>query len=203
MRLRTLLLAGCFSIATTAVAASTTKKSCECCEHGTPTAASYKWDFKGEANAIFSDIRADAEQASEHADQLAGFTRNDQIDWEEHAEQLDGLKADVNDMGTKVCRLETIRRVVAPWQQAEIDRIAADVRLLADSTEDAIRFGDTHSRELWLPTYQKYVNNMFDLSGKLEHSAATAVAYANASKEVHNLRHELGMPAPAAAAGDN
>jgi hypothetical protein len=51
-------------------------------------------------------------------------------------------------MGAKLCRLETIRMAVAPWQQAEIDRIATRGGLMADNTEDAIHFLNAHQNGL-------------------------------------------------------
>jgi hypothetical protein len=73
---------------------------------------------------------------------------------------LEDLKGDINDIGAKLCRLETIRRVVAPWQKREIDRIATTVRLMADNAEDAILFVNDKPNDLWLGTYQSYLNNL-------------------------------------------
>jgi len=83
--------------------------------------------------------------------------------------------------------------VLAPWQQAEVDRIAGNLQLLADNTQDAILFLGKHQHELWLPPYARYTSNMFTEATALERSASTAVAYANASKDYRHLRHELGM----------
>jgi len=49
--------------------------------------------------------------------------------------------------------------------------------------------------ELWLPTYQKYAQNLYHEARDLSHSASQAVAYANVSKEYRGLRHNLGVRA--------
>ena len=84
------------------------------CVSASPTAESETWDFKGEANVIFRDIRSDAEQALNHADQLQSFARDPGMSREAHAGELDALKEEVNDIGAKLCRLETIQRVLEP-----------------------------------------------------------------------------------------
>ena len=161
------------------------------CVAGPPTAASYTWDFKGEANTIFQEVRSDARQALEHAGELQSFTRNPALSSQAHDEELLALKEDVNQMGSKLCRLETIWRVVAPWQQKEIDRIAVAVRLMADNTQDAILYANAHPEALWMPTYVKYANNLVKEAQSLANSTRDAVAYNSASKEYQTLRHEM------------
>jgi hypothetical protein len=161
------------------------------CVPGQPTVASYTWDFKAEANRLFQAVQSDADQARYHADQLDTFARDSSLSWDSNEEQLQALKQEVNDMGRKLCRLETIRRVVAPWQQAEIDRIATTVRLMADNTEDAIRFGNTHQEDLWLPVYTKYADNLYAQSCTLANSTENAVTYARLSNELRNLKRDL------------
>ena len=54
---------------------------------------------------------------------LQSFARDPHMTWDAHADELEYLKSEINDIGAKLCRLQTIRRVVAPWQQNEIDQI--------------------------------------------------------------------------------
>jgi hypothetical protein len=159
---------------------------------GEPTAASYTWDFKGEANTIFKDIQSDARDAVDHAGILQSYALDSQLSWDAHAEELEYLKSDINDIGAKLCRLQTIRRVVAPWQQNVIDRIATDTRLMADNAQDAILFGNTHRSTLWLAAYQKNVNNLEEEATALTQSVGNAVEYAGVSKEYRELRQDVG-----------
>ena len=193
MRFRTLLWSGCISaaLAVCAIPASAATASHQCVA-GEPTAASYTWNFKSEANTIFQEIQSEAQDASYHADMLQSFARDPNMSWDSHADQLEYLKSDINDIGAKLCRLQTIRRVVAPWQQNVIDRIVTDTQLMADNAQDAIVFGNTHRSELWLATYQKNVNNLEDEATALTHSVGNAVEFAGVSKEYRELRQDVG-----------
>lgn len=79
MRLRGLVLGSCISVVMAVSAAPASAAAAKECMHecvaGKPTAASYTWDFKGEANTIFKDIQADAQQALSHADRLRASPR--------------------------------------------------------------------------------------------------------------------------------
>jgi len=164
------------------------------CVSGQPTATSYTWNFRQEANTIFGDIQSDARQVVDHAATLQSFAYGD-LSREAHAVQLMRVKAAVNDMGNKLCRLETIRRVTAPWQQKTIDQIAKTARLMADNTEDAIVFVNSHPEDLWSPTYGTYVNNLYKESRGVARTSANAEEYARTLHEYRGLRNELGLKA--------
>jgi hypothetical protein len=84
-------------------------------------------------------------------------------------------------MSRQVSRLETIRQAAQPRQQKTIDRIATDVTLLADNTQDALAFGEAHRETLWVPTYQKYVDNLYTEARKLAQSVRSAVQHSDAN----------------------
>jgi D-alanyl-D-alanine dipeptidase len=77
-----------------------------------------------------------------------------------------------------------------------IDQIATNTRLMADNAQDAILFGNTKPKDLWLATYQKYANNLYSEANNLTHSVhsvGNAVEFAGVSKEYQELRHDLGV----------
>jgi hypothetical protein len=167
-----------------------TAKDCAC---GKPTASSYTWDFHREANRLFEGAQTDAQQIKDHAERLQTFSDDPEVDWQAHVNQLDQLRSEVNDMGKKLCRLETIRRVVAPWQKKTIDRIAANVPLMADNTQDAILYVNTHQDFLLNPTYWRYADNLYSEGSSLNQSVREAVEYAKVLGEYHELRSEIGI----------
>jgi len=195
MRLRVSLVSTCALAATAAVLAPGVGAAVHECAPGNPTAASYTWDFKAEANSSFQDLETLGRQTRDDADQLVTYNRGHEVDWEIQADQLHILKHEVNDMGTRLCRLEMIRRVLEPWQQAEVDRIAQQVQLIADNTADAIVYLASHEHDLWVPTYQKYANHLYKEAGSLTQSLSDAVTYASVSKQYQDLRHKLSVPA--------
>jgi hypothetical protein len=152
------------------------------CVPGKATSQSYTWDFKSEANAIFKDLQMDAQQSVNDAGMLQGDARAG-LTWESQAGQLDNLKTDIDSLGVKLCRLETIRGAVAPWQQRVIDRIAASTLLMAGNATDAIQFGDARQGTLWMSTYQDYVKNLYDEAHRLKQSVGAAVEFASVSKK--------------------
>lgn len=192
MKLTSLLWSGCVSLAMAAYAVPAVAAVAHKCVPGKPTAASYTWNFKAEANNIFREVQNDTQRALYHAEKLKSFAPEGGPTWQVHAEQLQDLRNNINDMGAKLCRLETIRRVVAPWQQQEIDRMATTVRLMADNAQDAIRFVNTRQSDLWLGTYQKYLANLDHEAQSLTRSVGDAVQYAGVTKEYRDLRQDMG-----------
>lgn len=147
------------------------------CQKVTP--ASYTWNFSAEANRIFRSIQPDAQQALTHADNFDAYSTDMEVGWPIQGPRLNALRAEINDMGTKLCRLETIRRVVQPWQQKEIDRIKADMLLIADNTRDAIALGNSHRNALWIPALRESANNLYADASDLVHSVDQAVVNTN------------------------
>ena len=193
MRLRTLLWSSCITAALTVSAALATAATVpQQCVATEPTAASQTWDFKGEANTIFKDIQSDADQALNDADHLQSLDRDSLVSWESHAEQLESLKSEINDIGAKLCRLQTIRRMLAPWQQNAVDQIAGEAQLMANHTQDAIVFGSTHRSDLWLAPYASDVTNLESEANGLTRLVRNAVEFPGVSKEYRELRHDLG-----------
>lgn len=193
MTLKALFNSGLVSAALVMYAVPATAAMVHECVAGKATPASYTWNFKAEANTTFQNIESDARQAVYHAEQLQSFARDD-LSWYVQGFQLDAIKDEVNHIEAKICRLETIRRVVAPWQKREIDRIATATRLMVDNTQDAIVFANAHQDDLWIPTYQKYTNNLNSEARNLAHSVGNAVEYAGVAKEYRNFRHDLQTP---------
>ena len=192
MRLRALLWSSCIAAAMAISAVPAGAAVANGCVSAKPAAASSTWNFKGEANGIFEAVQSDAEEALYHADKLESFAGDFKLDWATHATEWDYLRSDIDDIGAKVCRLETIRRVVAPWQQHAIDQIAAAAREMAYNAQDAIVFGNANQNKLWLTSYRDKVINLDNEARSLTHSVGNAVEFASVSKEYRDLEHKLG-----------
>ena len=163
--MRTEYLIGCVAAALSAAPAFAAAGECIVQK---PTPASYTWNFRQEANQDFKNLEFHAAQATRHAEVLQSMsTRADSVSWVSDVNQLDQIRSAVNSMGQEICRLETIRRAVTPRQRRTIDRIARDITLLADNTQDAMAFGNSHRETLWVPAFQRYVNTMYTEARKL------------------------------------
>jgi hypothetical protein len=154
------------------------------CTAGPATPESYTWNFSREASGLLNDMRADANQVANQAAQLENFSRNPEVDWQLDADYLVQIKQEVNDMGKRLCRLETIKRVTAPWEQDAIRRTAPLVQYMADNTEDAINYVNAHENQLWTPPYRVYAQN-------LDTEAHTLAHRINNQEEVAHLNQQL------------
>jgi predicted nucleotide-binding protein (sugar kinase/HSP70/actin superfamily) len=193
MKLKNLLVSGCVCATMAAFPAMAAISPARGCAVGQVTPASYTWNFQKETDAVFQDIQSDAQQVLTRAANLQSVAVVLDYSWYTDSGELTQLKDLINDMGHKLCRLETIRRVDTPWQQKTIDHIATTLRLMADNTTDAILFGNQNQHELWLPTYQKYVNNLYAQAHSLTQSVEQAVKYAQVQKQEQYLRKDLGI----------
>ncbi len=175
-------------VALPALAAAAPKE----CVAGKPTAQSYTWNFDREASRLLSRLEQDSLNARMHAATLQTFDENQQVHWQTHASELMSIKRDINDMGSKLCRLETIRRVVEPWQQQAIDRVAPQIRLMADNEGDALTFLNNNHEYLWAPTYRKYADNLYSEASQVSHSVNNYEELAKLHKENRQLQENLG-----------
>lgn len=162
------------------------------CKPGQPTEESYTWNFPKEASRTLKDIRADAAKVENHADRLRNFSMNTSLSWQSHGSELRSIKAEVNQIGAKLCRLETIRTAALPWQRQAIDRTAVLAREMANNTDLAIKYLNTNQEHLWSPTYRQYATNLYNESSRLSQSIGSFEKLAKLRREEKDLRTALG-----------
>lgn len=178
MKLRNTLLSGCASAALLMLAMPPAPAAVLECAPASPTEASYTWDFHKEATKLFDGVRSDARKVVDQTNYLERETSETTLIRATRGQQLARVKDAVNDMAAKLCRLTTIRRVLEPWQQQTVDRIAANLPLMVNSTDDAINYGQIHPDALWSPMYQKDVTNLHGQASSLNQSIGEAIQYA-------------------------
>lgn len=161
------------------------------CTSGAPTAQSYTWNFRQEAQGLLDDVGTEAWQASYHADQLQNFSGD--IDWQEHAVELNAIRSEVNDMGNMLCRLETIRRVVSPWEQKAIDDAAPLIAEMANEAQSAITFLNDNHNHLFNPTYHAYSREMFQQSSRLARQMSQFEDFGKVHQDDIRLEKSLGL----------
>ena len=184
------LLAALIAFPVASFGAGTRMEACP--TNGVPTAQSYTWNFSGEATNLLSNVRNDAMKIRTHSEKLDSFERQpDLINWQVDASQLAQIKSEVNDMSAKLCRLEAIRGSVMPWQKRAIDRAAADDRLLALNTGDAIHFLDGHEAYPWSEAYMQNTENLSHQSKDLVNFVGDAEHLAKLRQEEMQARRQL------------
>jgi hypothetical protein len=165
------------------------------CAAGVPTAASYNWDFPREASSLLREIRADAEQVQDQAELLRRYSLETSRTWESHADTLMAIRDKVNEMGSKLCRLETIRASALPWQREAIDRAAVMVREMAANTKQAIDFLNQNQDRFFDPEYRQYAANLDQESTRLSQTIGEFEQLAKVRQRERRLDKELGYQA--------
>lgn len=194
----TILLSMCFAAAVAiggaTRAAAAISSPAPACVAGKVTAASYTWNFRNEANRSFQAIQDDLARAAYDADRFQQAAQNENIDWTVEGDPLNALRGEVNDIGQRLCRLETIKRALAPWQKTAVDRIQGTAILLADTTQSAITFGNAHPLQLWVPSFRNESYTLISQIHALQNTVADAVAYPRVDREYLGLRKTMGVP---------
>jgi hypothetical protein len=170
-----------------------TKSENRSCVLGTPTAASYTWNFPSEAQGLLNDIATDAREARVHSDRLDRFASDPDLSWQSHAVELSAIRDAVNDMGSKLCRLETIRRVALPWEKKAIDDAAPLISEMANEAQAAITFLNDHQQDLFSPAYNGFTAGLYQRSVKLSNDMNEFEKFSRVHQEDIQLEKSLGF----------
>jgi hypothetical protein len=151
---------------------------------GPPTAASYTWNFPKEASGLLVQMKTDAMQVRDLADQLQALDLEADLNfWQYDASILQQERSPVNAMDHLLCRLETIRRVTSPQERKAIDRLAPSVIELSDSTQDAIQYLNNHQQALMFPAYTDQAEIMYNKADRIVESVNAYQRYASEQPE--------------------
>jgi hypothetical protein len=162
--------------------------SAKLCQTGPPTAASYTWNFPKEASGLLVQMKTDAMQVKNIADNLGAVDREGYNNfWQYDATLLTSARARVNDMDGMLCRLETIRRVCAPWEKQAIDRIRPSVIELTDTTQATIQYLNHNHDALMYPAYTDQAQVMYNKANRIINFVDQYQTYVNERTEAREL----------------
>lgn len=187
-----LKLGGCVLSAALLLPAATQSQA-RSCPVGTPTAESYTWNFRAEAQGLLDDMASQARHTRDDADQLQTVMSNAESDWQIQAQELSQIRVAVNDMGQKLCRLEAIHRVASPWEQKAIDQAAPLIAEMANDTENAITFLNNHQNDLFMPAYTSLGTDLYRRSASLAKSVTEFEKFGQVHQEDLRLEKTLGL----------
>jgi len=123
-----------------------------------------------QAPDMLQQIHDDAYQVRDEADQLTGYDQEPNlIDWRMHADILQNMKYQINDMDQALHRLRDDEAALPKHDRAEVNRIAPALVELTDTAQDAIDFLSNNKNLLWEPRYTAYVDEMYSEAGRVEH----------------------------------
>jgi hypothetical protein len=142
--------------------------SAKLCPTGPVTAASYTWNFPKEASGLLAQMKTDASQVRNIADNLQAVDREGYSNfWQYDATLLQQARGNVNAMDGMLCRLETIRRVSAPWEKQAISHLAPSILELSGTTQVAIDYLNHNHQALMFPAYTDQAQVMYNKANRI------------------------------------
>jgi hypothetical protein len=181
MKLHSLILSGFLTLAVAAVPAVSS---------AAPKSAAAG---SGDVLQQLKDLQERATDAANRADELQAVARDSGSDWQIHASKLEYLKEDINDMGGRLAALEKVRDSASAWEKKAIDEALPVLKQMAENTQSAILFVSENQMRLFLPAYEKYVNNLADESERLSASLNRYVQFATIHNKENRLERTLGI----------
>lgn len=122
-------------------------------------------DLKVEST--LKQIHNDAGMVGDYADHLHSIAGQNLSRWS-NSQALSDLKDEVNDIGKLVNVLNAERDSLSPAEKQALDETLPLAESIAMNTQDAIDYFNQHDIYMDVLTYQRYSNNVFINSEKLE-----------------------------------
>jgi hypothetical protein len=161
-----------------------------------PIPAAYMWSFPNEASSLLKQLRTQALQVRDSADQLQAFNRDGaDITWQADASLLTRVRAQVNDMNATLFRLRGIHQMALPWQQRAISAVTPKVFELTEYVDDAIQNLNDHHATVHVldKSYVADADFMYQRANTIARSISQFEEYATAKTEIQQLSPNLGM----------
>lgn len=146
-------------------------------------------DFPHEASELLQEIRSEAAQLNDHADNLESLVRSGS-GWHSHASELTQARGRINSIGRKLQLLKEIRGEATPAQQEAIDSIFPVAVTAAAHTEAAIRHLNENRGFLWADSYASQVRGLSQTAGQMEKRAVLHFDIEEAQNRLDLLREQ-------------
>jgi hypothetical protein len=135
---------------------------------------SYAWDFSGEIRTSLQLIESDSHLTKQKAAKLQTLARQPQIySKATQAQELTEIRASVNRIASRLCRLQEVKAVAEPWQRENIDLVVETVQALAEDTKYAIDSLNSQRSQvgLTLPAYREAIAGLYIGADDLSHAS--------------------------------
>jgi hypothetical protein len=143
-------------------------------------------------------MKANAVTVRNLADELNTYSwQPNEIGFRLQANWLNQARDQVNRMDETLTRLRTIRPATMPWEQKAIDRVTPSMVELTSATESAIEFLNGHEVYPFSSSYVADSSNMYSDASRIARTVGKFQEYAAATREVRELRPQLGITAKA------
>ncbi len=138
-----------------------------------------------EVQRLSGNLRTAADQLTSHS--LLGLS------WESHAHRLSVVRENVNQIGSRLTRLQDIHHVTSPLQQQTIDRVVPVAAEVASHTQAAIEHLNENRSYLFAPAYTDHLNAIAGGAEEMKASLDNFLDYGSAQGEMQRLEEKLGI----------
>ncbi len=146
-----------------------------------------------EVSATLADVKSEAIQLRQDADELKTFTHST-LSWESHAAKIEEIKRHVNNAGQSLSKLDSARGSASPWQQQAIDRITPLLKEIASNVESTIEHLNKKPKLLQTGPYADYAAANYDLASNVAELISDYVEYGKAKTKSEELAAKLEVP---------
>jgi hypothetical protein len=167
--------------------ASASKKE----EVQTLNTATYNWAYAEEASGLIAEVRSLSAQLANNAGSLRLHSQRNQLSSASHALHLNEIRDQINTMGEKLRRLETIQSMVAPWQQRAFERITPHAVAMAEHAEEAIQYHADQRGNFWVADYADSVNAVSEHAEEIRDFASALLEHVETSERLKALERQL------------
>jgi nucleotide-binding universal stress UspA family protein len=122
-----------------------------------------------EVTKLMSEVKSEAAQLKDDAEDLRSFTRSKQLSWHSHVDKIEQIKQHVNKSGELLSKLQNAKASASAsaWQKQAIDEITPLLRELAANVTSTIEHLNKNQQRLHTPPYTDYVASTADLATDL------------------------------------
>jgi hypothetical protein len=125
---------------------------------------------------LMKNLAFTANDAADQASELDAAAYSSSVTWEVHAQRLQALKDDVNEMGRILTRLDDRRASLSAPDRDSLDRAGTILKDMATNSQAAIQFLNADQQNFWQSSYRKNVSNLSNESTQLASSLDHAIA---------------------------
>ena len=150
------------------------------------------WNFQKEASDLLTEVQYLSDKLSTDTDKLASYTRSN-LSYESHATGLTAVRDDINQMGTRLSRLQQIKHVTAPWQQRAIEEVVPVAAQMAAHTQAAIEHLNENQRYLFAPAYQDHLEAVAEHAATIDTILDKYMDLGQTQQKLQRLQTELEM----------
>ena len=147
-----------------------------------------------EVTKLMSEVKSEAVQLKDDAEDMKSFTRSKQLSWQSHAAKIEQIKQHVNKSGELLSKLHDAKASASPWQNQAIDEITPLLKELASSVTSTIEHLRKNQGRIHTPPYTDYVASTYDVATDLSGLIADYVAYGEAKNKSEDLGKKLEVP---------